>query len=187
MHLAYVVDTKNHISLCAKHRYKGKAKENPQLNNWWIFKVKTTSSLKLIPRPHVWWWPFTWWVPSPPPLPQPTLNWPEIEWSMLPTLHGGSGGWYAAAPLMTPETVTLWYWALLFHGECFKVVRVLVIGRRLHAVLLGGLLVLASCASKQHGNWKIQQSNFIRPWRAETQELRVPPFASSLPPPTWNL
>ena len=40
--------------------------------------------------------------------PKAILNQPEIEWSPLPTLYGGSGGRYEMAPLMAPKTVTLW-------------------------------------------------------------------------------
>ena len=45
--------------------------------------------------------------------------------------------------LMTLEPATIWAWALLFHEERFKVVGVLGIGRCLHVLLLGGVLVLA--------------------------------------------
>ena len=48
--------------------------------------------------------------------PKPTLNQPKIEWSSLPTLHEGSKGCYEVTPLMTPETVTPWAWALLHCG-----------------------------------------------------------------------
>ena len=54
--------------------------------------------------------------------PNPTLNQPEIEWSPLPTLHGGSGGCYEVTTLMTPKTVTPWARTLLYRGERFKVV-----------------------------------------------------------------
>ena len=62
----------------------------------------------------------------PPPLvnnPKPTLKRPEREWSMLPTLHGDSGGRFVVAQLMAPKPITMWGWALLFHGGRFKVVK----------------------------------------------------------------
>lgn len=40
-----------------------------------------------------------------------------MEWSQLPTLHGGSGGWSAAVPLMTPKPVTPWAHAFPPYGE----------------------------------------------------------------------
>ena len=52
----------------------------------------------------------------------PILNQPEIEWTMLPTLHGGSGDSYEVAPLMAPKTITLWARTLLLRGERLKVV-----------------------------------------------------------------
>ena len=52
----------------------------------------------------------------------PTLNQPEIEWSPLHVLHGGSGGRYEVAPLVAPKTVTQWARTLLHHMKRFKLV-----------------------------------------------------------------
>jgi hypothetical protein len=54
--------------------------------------------------------------------PEAILNRPEIKWSPLPTLCGGSGGQCEVAPLMAPKTITMWAHALLHHWEWFKVV-----------------------------------------------------------------
>jgi hypothetical protein len=53
---------------------------------------------------------------------KPTLNRPEIEWSLLPTLYGDSGGQYAVVALATPKPITPWARALLC-GKRFKVVQ----------------------------------------------------------------
>ena len=54
--------------------------------------------------------------------PKPILNQPEMEWGMLHVLYEASRDWYRMAQRMAPKIVTLWAWALLFHGERFKIV-----------------------------------------------------------------
>jgi hypothetical protein len=56
-------------------------------------------------------------------IPKLTLNQPEIEWSMLPTLYEGSGDHYEVESLMTPKTITLWTQTRQHHGKQFKVVQ----------------------------------------------------------------
>ena len=56
--------------------------------------------------------------------------------------YEGSGDMYEMSSLMTPKTITQWAWALLHHGERFKVIKGWQLGGILQVLVLTPFVVV---------------------------------------------